>query len=35
MVHKNFIRLLALLLALCALAAPVSANAGERLAVER
>ena len=35
MVHRNFIRLLALLLALCALAAPVSANAGERLAVER
>ena len=35
MVHKNFIRLLALVLALCALAAPVSANAGERLAVER
>ena len=35
MVHKNFIRLLALLLALCALAAPVSANTGERLAVER
>ena len=35
MVHKNFIRLLALLLALSALAAPVSANTGERLAVER
>lgn len=35
MVHKNCIRLLALVLALCALAAPVSANAGERLAVER
>ena len=35
MVHKNFIRLLALILALCALAAPVSANTGERLAVER
>ena len=35
MVHKNFIRLLALILALSALAVPVSANAGERLAVER
>jgi hypothetical protein len=35
MVHKNFIRLLALVLALSALAVPVSANAGERLAVER
>ena len=35
MVHKNFIRLLVLLLVLCALAAPVSANTGERLAVER
>ena len=35
MVHKNCIRLLALILALCALAAPVSANAGDRLAVER
>lgn len=35
MVHKNFIRLLALLLALCALAVPVSADAGVRLAVER
>ena len=36
MVHKNFIRLLALLLALCGLAAPVlAADAGERLAVER
>ena len=35
MVHKNFIRLLALLLALCGLAAPVSADAGARLAVER
>ena len=35
MVHKNFIRLLALVLALSALAAPVSANAGDRLAVER
>ena len=35
MVHKNFIRLLALLLALCVLTAPVSADAGARLAVER
>ena len=36
MVHRNFIRLLALLLALCGLAAPVlAADAGERLAVER
>ena len=35
MVHKNFIRLLALLLAFCALAVPVSADAGARLAVER
>ena len=36
MVHKNYIRLLALVLALCALAMPVSAaDAGERLAVER
>ena len=35
MVYKNFIRLLALLLALAALTAPVSADAGQRLAVER
>ena len=35
MVHKNFIRLLALLLALAALTAPVSADAGQRLVVER
>ena len=36
MAHKNYIRLLAVLLALLALAAPVSASgAGERLAVER
>ena len=35
MVHRNFIRLLALVLTLSALAVPVSANAGERLAVER
>ena len=36
MAHKNYIRLLAVLLALLALAAPASASgAGERLAVER
>ena len=35
MIQKNFIRLLALLLALMALAAPVSADAGARMAVER
>ena len=36
MAHKNYIRLLAVLLALLALAAPVSASgAGERLVVER
>ena len=35
MVHRNFIRLLALLLALAALTLPVSADTGERLAVER
>ena len=35
MIQKNFIRLLALLLALAARAAPVSADAGARMAVER
>ena len=35
MVYRNFIRLLALVLALCALAVSVSADAGQRLAGER
>ena len=35
MVHRNFIRLLALVLALMALSLPVSADTGDRLAVER
>lgn len=35
MVHRNFTRLLILLLIMALLAVPVSANAGQRLAVER
>ena len=35
MVYRNFIRLLALVLALCTMAVSVSADAGQRLAVER